>query len=58
MMGKILGGVSAVLLICLLASSNIDFNQFFSFMGSFIRLLAAIVVGAFQLFITIIEAIL
>lgn len=58
MMEKLLGSLSAILLIGVLASSNIDFNQLFGFMGSFIRLLATIVVGAFQLFITIIEAIL
>jgi hypothetical protein len=48
MMGKLLGSVSVLLLIGLLASTNIDYNQFFGFMGSFIRLLAAIVVGAFN----------
>lgn len=57
-MEKILGSVVAILLIGLLASSNIDFNQFFGFMGSMIRFLAALVVGIFQIFITIIEAIL
>jgi hypothetical protein len=57
-MGKLLGSVVAILLIGLLASSNIDFNQFFGLMGSIIRFLAAIVVGIFQIFITILEAIL
>jgi hypothetical protein len=57
-MEKLLGSLGAILLIGLLASSNIDFNQFFGFMGSMIRFFAAIVVGIFQIFITIIEAIL
>lgn len=57
-MGKLLGSFGAILVIGLLASSNIDFNQFFGFMGSMIRFFVAIVVGIFQIFITIIEAIL
>jgi hypothetical protein len=57
-MGKLLGSLGAILLIGVLASSNIDLNQFFDFMGSIIRFFTAIVVGIFQIFITIIEAIL
>lgn len=57
-MGKLLGSLGAILLIGVLASSNIDLKQFFDFMGSIIRFFAAIVIGIFQIFITIIEAIL
>ena len=57
-MGKLLGSLGAILLIGILASSNIDFNQFFDFMGSIIRFFAAIVVGIIQIFTTITEAIL
>jgi hypothetical protein len=57
-MEKLFTSFGAILLIGVLASSNIDFNQFFDFMGSIIRFFAAIVVGIFQVFITIIEAIL
>jgi len=57
-MGKLLGSFGAILLIGLLASSNIDYNQLFGLMGSMIRFLAAIVVGFFQIFISVIEAIL
>jgi hypothetical protein len=56
-MGKLLGSIVAILVIGLLASSNIDFNQFFGFMGSIFRFFATFVVGIFQIFITIIEAI-
>jgi hypothetical protein len=55
-MEKLLGSLGAILLIGLLASSNIDFNQFFGFIGSLIRFFAVIVQGVFQLFITIIKA--
>lgn len=48
----------AIILIGVLASSNINLNHFFSFMGSSIKFLSTIVVGIFQVFITIIEAIL
>lgn len=57
-MGKLLGSLGAILLIGVLVSSNIDLNQFFDFMGSIIRFFAAIVIGIFQIFKTIIEAIL
>lgn len=57
-MGKLLGSLGAILLIGVLATSNIYLNQFFDFTGSIIRFFAAIVVGIFQLFITIIETIL
>ncbi|HMM00470.1 MAG TPA: hypothetical protein PKC96_03925 [Bacilli bacterium] len=57
-MGKLLGSLGVILLIGVLASSNIDLNQFFDFMGSIIRFFATIVVGIFQIFITIIETIL
>ncbi|MFA7011215.1 MAG: hypothetical protein WC240_08390 [Bacilli bacterium] len=57
-MGKLLGSLGAILLIGVLASSNIDLNQFFDFMGSIIRFFAANVVGIIQIFITITEAIL
>ncbi len=57
-MGKLLGSFGAILVVGLLASSNIDLNHFFGFAGSIIRFFAAIVVGIFQIFITIIEAIL
>ena len=56
-MGKLLASLGAILLIGVLASSNIDLNQFFDFMGSIIRFFAAIVVGIIQIFITITEAI-
>lgn len=57
-MGKLLGSLGAILLIGVLASSNIDLNQFSAFTGSIIRFFAAIVVGIFKIFITIIEAII
>jgi hypothetical protein len=57
-MGKLLGSLGAILLIGVLASSNIDLNQFFDFMGSITRFFATIVVGIIQIFITITEAIL
>ncbi len=57
-MGRLLGSLGAILLIGVLASSNIDLNQLFDFMGSIIRFFAAIVLGIFQIFMTIIEAIL
>lgn len=57
-MGKLLGSLGAILLIGVLASSNIDLNQFFDFMGLIIRFFATIVVGIIQIFITITEAIL
>ena len=57
-MGKLLGSLGAILLIGVLASSNIDLNQFFDFMGSIIRFFAAIIIGIFQIIVTIIEAIL
>ena len=34
-MGKLLGSLGAILLIGVLASSNIDLNQFFDFIGQF-----------------------
>ena len=55
-MGKLVGSLSTILLIGILASSNIYLNQFFDFMGSIIRFFAVIVQGVFQLLITIIKA--
>lgn len=57
-MGKLLGSLGAILLIGLLVSSNIDYDQLFGFMGLMIRFFATIVVGIFLIFITIIEVIL
>ena len=57
-MGKLLGSLGAILLIGLLVSSNIDYDQLFGFMESMIRFFATIVVGVFLIFITIIEVIL
>lgn len=57
-MEKLLGSLGAILVIGVLASSNIDLNQLFDFIGSIIRFFAAVVLGIFQLFVTIIEAIL
>jgi hypothetical protein len=47
-----------MLLIGALASSNIDLNQIFDFVGSIIRFFAAIIIAIFQIIITITEAIL
>lgn len=57
-MGKLLGSLGAILLIGLLVSSNIDYDQLFGFMGSMIRFFATIVAGIFLIFIIIIEVIL
>jgi hypothetical protein len=57
-MKNLLTSFGAIILIGVLASSNINLNQFFGFMESVIKFLATIVVGIFQIFITIIEAIL
>jgi len=57
-MEKLFTSFGAIILIGVLASSNINLNHFFSYMESSIKFLSTIVVGSFQVFITIIEAIL
>jgi len=57
-MEKLLVSLGAILVIGVLASSNIDLNQLFDFIGSIIRFFATVILGIFQLFVTIIETIL
>ena len=53
-----LGTFGAILVISVLASSGSDINQFFDIVGSIFKFFAALVLGVFQFFVTIIEVLL